>query len=82
MKEMVGLHMIAANYPEGLWAQRNMDLWNMAFSGRQRKPYCQHCFGSTHSSEECSGTPDTAGAPTRERSTGSSKLHTTYKDLS
>ena len=28
-------------------------------------------------SEECSGTPDTTGAPTREKSTGSSKLCTT-----
>ena len=53
---------IAATYPEGLWARRNMDLLNMAFAGRQCKPYCQHCFGSTHFSEEFSGTPDTTGA--------------------
>ena len=67
---------IAATYPEVLRARRNMDLWNIAFAGHQCKPYCQHCFGSTHFSEECSGTPDTAGAPTREKGTGSSKLRT------
>ena len=42
------------------WAQRDGDLWNMAFASSQRRPYCQQCFGSTHSSEQCSGAPDTS----------------------
>ena len=55
---------IAATLPGSLWARRDGDLWNMAFASSQRRPYCHHCFGSTHSSEQCSGAPDT---PSRER---------------
>ena len=57
---------IAATRPGEPWARRDGDLWNMAFASNQRRPYCQHCFGSTHSSEQCSGAPD---APPRERTT-------------
>ena len=55
---------IAAILPGSLWAQRDGDLWNMVFASSQRRPYCHHCFGSTHSSEQCSGAPD---IPSRER---------------
>ena len=57
---------IAATQPGTLWARRDGDLWNMVFSSSQRKPYCQHCFGSTHSSERCSGALDT---PINEKKT-------------
>ena len=43
---------IAATRPGVPWAQRDGDLWYMVFSTTQRKPYCQHCFGSTHSSDQ------------------------------
>jgi len=49
---------IAATRPGTTWAQRDGDLWNMTFGNSQRRPYCQHCFGSTHTSEQCSGAPD------------------------
>ena len=48
------------------WARRDSDLWNMVFTSSQRRPYCQHCFSSTHSSEQCSGALD---APSRDRTT-------------
>ena len=41
-----------------LWAKRDGDLWNMVFASSLRRPYCRHCFGSTHPSEQCSGAPD------------------------
>ena len=50
---------IAATRPGILWARRDGDLWNMVFSSSQRKPYCQYCFASTHTSERCSGALDT-----------------------
>ena len=59
MKGMAGWHttanfqQIAATSPSGPWERRDVDLWNWAFSGCQRRPYGQHCFGSTHLSEEC-----------------------------
>ena len=59
---------IAATVSGGLWAQRDMDLWNMVFSGCRRRPYCQYYFSSTHRSEECSGALDTAAAPTNGKS--------------
>ena len=49
---------IAATRPAITWAQRDGDLWHMAFGSNQRRPYCQYCFGSTHSSWECNGAPD------------------------
>ena len=51
---------IAATRPGVPWAQRDGDLWYMVFSTTQRKPYCQHCFGSTHSSDQCCGAPETS----------------------
>ena len=51
---------IAATWPGVPWAQRDGDLWYMVFSNAQRKPYCQHCFWSTHSSDQCCGTPETS----------------------
>ena len=83
MKGMAGWHtttnfqQIAATSPSGPWERRDVDLWNSAFSGCQRRPYGQHCFGSTHLSEECSGAPDTAVASTKERVSSLSKFHTT-----
>jgi len=46
---------IAATRSATSWAQRDGDLWHMVFSSNQRRPYCQHCFGSTHSSGDCNG---------------------------
>ena len=51
---------IAATRPGVLWAQRDGDLWYVVFSTTQRKPYCQHCFRSTHSSDQCCGAPETS----------------------
>ena len=33
------------------WPRRDGDLWNIVFASSQRRPYCQYCFSSTHSSE-------------------------------
>ena len=46
---------IAATHSGTPWARRDGDLWNMIFASSQRRPYCQYCFGSTHSSEQCNG---------------------------
>jgi len=56
---------IAASRSGMPWAQREGDLWHMVFGNTQRKPYCQHCFGSTHSSDQCCGAPEntTTGRP-------------------
>ena len=51
---------IAASRPDTTWTRRDNDLWNMVFTGNQRRPYCQHCFGLSHSSEQCCGAPDTS----------------------
>ena len=67
---------IAATSSGGLWARRDVDLWNLAFSGCQRQPYCQNCFGSTHLSEECSGAPDMAVAPTKGKGSSFFKVRT------
>ena len=50
----------AAAHPGTAWSQRDGDLWHMIFGSLQRRPYCQHCFGSTHSSEQCSTGSETA----------------------
>ena len=64
------------------WARRDGDLWNMAFASSQRRPYCQHCFGSTHSSEQCSGAPDTSfserKALTQTEDLPGMELHTVF----
>ena len=51
---------IAATLPGTPWARRDGDLWNATLGSSPRKPYCRHCFGSTHTSEQCCGAPDTA----------------------
>ena len=51
-------HQIAALCPDTMWARRENDLWNAVFTGGQRRPYCQNCFGSTHSSEQCCMAPE------------------------
>ena len=56
---------IAATRPTTQWAQRDGDLWSMAFGSSQRKPYCLHCFGSAYRSEQCCGAPE---ATSREKS--------------
>ena len=43
---------IAATRSATSWAQKD---GHMVFSSNQRRPYCQHCFGSTHSSGDCNG---------------------------
>ena len=57
-------HQIAATQLVTPWSRRDGDLWNMIFPSSQHKPYCKHCFGSTHSSEQCIGAIDT---PSSER---------------
>ena len=57
---------IVATHSGTPWAGRDDDLWNMVFASSQRRPYCQYCFGSTHSSEQCNGALD---ALSRERTT-------------
>ena len=39
---------IVATHPGTPWAWRDGDLWNATLGSSQRRPYCQHCFGSTH----------------------------------
>jgi len=51
---------IATTHPSTPWARRGGDLWNMTFGSSQRRPYCQHCFGSTHTSDQCCGDSDSA----------------------
>ena len=55
---------IAATRAGIIWARRDGDLWNMVFASNHRRTYCQHCFSSTHSSEQCSVALNT---PSRER---------------
>jgi len=58
---MDGLSMIAASaklqpptwVPLGHGEMATCGIWPLQVA------YCQHCFGSTHSSEQCSGAPDT-----------------------
>ena len=51
---------IAATLPGTPWARRDGDLWNVTLDNSQRRPYCRHCFGSTHTSKQCCGAPDAA----------------------
>ena len=44
---------IAASRGDIIWARRDMDLWHTVFAGCQRRPYCKHCFGPTHSEDQC-----------------------------
>ena len=67
---------IAATAPGGLWARRDVDLWNMVFSGCRHRPYCQYCFGSTHRSEDCSGAADTAVTPSKGRGPSLPRIQT------
>jgi len=53
-------HQIAASRLDTTWARKDNDLWNAIFTRSQRRPYCQHCFGSMHSSEQCCGAPETS----------------------
>jgi len=55
---------IAATCPTTQWVQRDGDLWFIAFGSSQHGPYCLHCFGSAHRSEQCCGAPE---ATSREK---------------
>ena len=50
---------ITATHPSTPWAWRDGDLWNMMFRSSHCRPYCLHCFGSTHALEPCCGASDT-----------------------
>ena len=43
---------IVATHSGTPWARRDSDL---VFASSKRRPYCQYCFGSTHSSVQCNG---------------------------